>query len=90
MKPYSGIQAEAKLGIGMEMSEEERDYCIVCKRITSRRYRMELQDSKNCTGIKAHVCRDCFNRFLSSHANEGMFRVARFLGWARHKDRIRE
>jgi hypothetical protein len=51
---------------------------------------MDLKDSKHSIGINAHVCRDCFNRFLSSHSNEGMFRVARILGWARHKDRIRE
>jgi len=57
---------------------------------TQKRFKMELKDSRNSIGINAHVCRDCFNRFLSSHSNEGMFRVSRFFGWAKHKDRLRE
>jgi len=69
---------------------EKMDYCIVCKNLTPRRYKLELKDSSNSIGIKAHVCRDCFNRFLSSHSNEGMFRISKFLGWAKGKDRIRE
>jgi len=74
------------------MAEEgkDMDYCIVCKNMTQKRYMLQLKDSKNSTGINAHVCRDCFNRFLSSHANEGMFRISKFLGWAKGKDRIRE
>ena len=70
--------------------DESTDYCIVCKNLTQKRYKLDLKDSRNSTGIKAHVCRDCFNRFLSSHANEGMFRISKFLGWARGRDRIRE
>jgi hypothetical protein len=69
---------------------EKMDYCIVCKNLTPKRYKLELKDSRNSVGINAHVCRDCFNRFLSSHANEGVFRISRFMGWARGKDRIRE
>ncbi len=76
-------------GVG-ENEDGKMDYCIVCKNKTERRYKMDLKDSMNSVGINAHVCRDCFNRFLSSHANEGMFRISRFLGWAKGKDRIRE
>ncbi len=65
-------------------------YCIVCKEIVKGRYNLSVRDSKHCIGIDAHICKDCFNRFLSSHANEGMFKVSRFLGWAKNKDRIRE
>jgi hypothetical protein len=73
------------------VSEEEKmDYCIVCKNLTERRYKLELNDSKISVGIKAHVCRDCFNRFLSSHSNQGIFRISKFLGWVKGKDRIRE
>jgi hypothetical protein len=65
-------------------------HCIVCKDIANGRYRLDLLDSRNNVGISAYVCRDCYNRFLSSNANEGMFRISRFLGWAKNKDRIRE
>lgn len=64
-------------------------YCIVCKEMTEKRFSLELKDSKNSVGINAHVCRECFSRFLSSHANEGPFKIARFLGWAKHKDDAR-
>jgi hypothetical protein len=84
------IQPELELGIGGKVDSDDMDYCIVCKNRTKKRYALQLKDSKNSTGISAHVCRDCFNRFLSSHANEGMFRAAKLLGWARHRDRIRE
>ena len=74
----------------MAEKDEKMDYCIVCKNRTERRFKLDIKDSKNSTGINAHVCRDCYNRFLSSHYNQGMFRVAKFLGWAKRRDRIRE
>jgi len=69
---------------------EDMDYCIVCKNLTEKRYMLHLTDAKSSVGIKAHVCRNCFNRFLSSHSNEGVFRVSKFLGWAKGRDRIRQ
>jgi hypothetical protein len=72
------------------MDESDMDYCIVCKNLTRKRYTLYLKDSRNSVSIRSHVCTDCFNRFLSSHANEGVFRISRFLGWAKGKDMIRE
>lgn len=66
------------------------DYCIVCKNMTEKRYALHVKDSRNSIGINAHVCRGCFNRLLASHSNEGIFRIARFLGWSKHRDRLRE
>ena len=72
------------------MMRDEMDYCIVCKEIIQKRYKVELTDSKNSVGIRAHVCRPCFNRFLSSHSNEGPFKISKFFGWAKGRDRIRQ
>ena len=71
-------------------SESKAGYCIVCKNKTCGRYKLKVRDTKNGIGVMACVCRDCYNRFLSSHANEGMFRISRFMGWAKRRDRIRE
>ena len=65
-------------------------YCIVCKEIVDKRYALSTHDSKLGTKVEAYVCRDCFNHFLASHANEGMFKAWRFLGWAKNRDRIRD
>ena len=73
-----------------ESEDETMDYCIVCKNRTEKRFKLDMKDSKNSIGINAHVCRDCYNRFLSSHNNEGMFRISRFIGWAKSRDRIRQ
>jgi len=64
-------------------------YCIICKNIVKKRYKIKVNDSKIENGITGYLCRDCYNRFLDSYHNKGVFKISGFLGWAKIKDRFR-
>jgi hypothetical protein len=60
-------------------------YCLICKEITQERYLLKVKDTRLDVGIKGHVCRHCFKKFIESHHNKGFFKIYKFLAWVKNK-----
>ena len=54
------------------------------------KYRITVQDTHVNNMVEGYLCRECFNRFLSSHHDEGFFKLSKMVGWMKErKDRMR-
>ncbi len=65
------------------------EYCLVCKEMVDKRYKITIEDTLIKNVIKGYICHDCFNRFLMSYYNKRAFKISRFFAWIKKKDRLR-
>ena len=67
---------------GVKMHSE---FCIICKEIVNQRYILKAKDSRLNIGLKALVCRHCFNKLFQSKQNKGYFRISKLMSWVKEK-----
>ena len=65
-------------------------HCIICKELVKGRYTIKVTDQKVNVKVESHICKDCWNNMISSHNDEGFFKISRLLAWSKgKKDSIR-
>lgn len=57
------------------------EFCLICKEIVGKRYRVRASDAEQDNRIDGHICRDCWLSFISSQSNEGHFKIMKFRSW---------
>ncbi len=57
------------------------EFCLVCKEIIGRRYRVRVTDTEQDNRVDGYICRDCWMSFISSHSNERPFRIMKWRSW---------
>ena len=57
------------------------EFCLVCKEITGRRYKVKVSDTEHDNRVDGYVCADCWASFISSLHNERPFRVMKWRSW---------
>ncbi len=66
------------------------EYCLVCKEIVEKRYKIYVVDSEIKNKMGGFICRNCFDSFMQSKYNKGFFKVSKLRGWiTNRKDRFR-
>ena len=66
-------------------------FCLVCKEFADPRFTAAITDNKTSHELNGQLCTHCYETFVASSHNTGMFRVSKLRTWLRHwrKDWLR-